>query len=566
MIKRIMIAAVLILLLVIGIVFFPKRAQETVVQEATFPIKEEFQAELAKNMRNAGIDIQIDGMSVLPLGYKTELRDNMQLMVSEEFLEDLMGCAVFQSRNKFICLERGEVKIVFQENSDYVTINGDMKKLESGPLVTDQAEIMFPLTQFAEEIDYDFQYHPSENVINFVCRNSQNPLPRRYDLRTEDRVTPIRDQGRYGTCWAFASLGALETSRMPKEYNVYSTDHMTLNNSYHLDLSQGGEHTMSIAYLAAWQGPVYEQDDPYGDGKTDENLTAVKHLEEAIVVNQRDDAVLKNAIYKYGGVETSLYLDMNYIGDNSQYFNDATNGYYYDGDKKPNHDLVVVGWDDDYPKEMFSIRPQENGAFICRNSWGTEFGENGYFYVSYEDTTICQQSIVYSRLVDADNFDRIYQSDLLGWVGQLGYGSSKAYFANVFKAGKSENLAAVSFYATGPDTTFSVYLVRDFVNEKSFSKKVLLCSGETRYAGYYTARIPKEVELRDMERFAVVVQVETPGSNRPIAIEYQADARTAGVDISDGEGYISLYGDVWHRAEESQECNVCLKAFTNRRK
>jgi len=52
----------------------------------------------------------------------------------------------------------------------------------------------------------------------------------------------------------------------------------------------------------------------------------------------------------------------------------------------------------------------------------------------------------------------------------------------------------------------------------------------------------------------------------PIAIEYNADERTASFDISDGEGYISLYGEMWHRAETSEKCNVCLKAFTNKRK
>ncbi|MBQ8912967.1 MAG: hypothetical protein IJ054_02855 [Lachnospiraceae bacterium] len=41
------------------------------------------------------------------------------------------------------------------------------------------------------------------------------------------------------------------------------------------------------------------------------------------------------------------------------------------------------------------------------------------------------------------------------------------------------------------------------------------------------------------------------------------DERTENFDISDGEGYISLYGESWHSAEKTQNCNVCLKAFTN---
>jgi hypothetical protein len=61
----------------------------------------------------------------------------------------------------------------------------------------------------------------------------------------------------------------------------------------------------------------------------------------------------------------------------------------------------------------------------------------------------------------------------------------------------------------------------------------------------------------------VVVYITTPGSERPIAIEYNTDVRTAQADLSDGKGYISLYGEAWHSAEETQDCNICLKAFTN---
>ncbi|HBE10762.1 MAG TPA: hypothetical protein DCY81_09575, partial [Lachnospiraceae bacterium] len=85
---------------------------------------------------------------------------------------------------------------------------------------------------------------------------------------------------------------------------------------------------------------------------------------------------------------------------------------------------------------------------------------------------------------------------------------------------------------------------------------------EIKYSGYYTVRINDDVNLKPNEKYAVVVRIETKGSTKPIAVEYKADQRTEMADITDGEGYISLHGELWHRVEE-EGCNVCLKAFTN---
>ena len=281
-------------------------------------------------------------------------------------------------------------------------------------------------------------------------------------------------------------------------------------------------------------------------------------------MKERNDETIKSAIYKYGGVETSMYLGMTYGANDSEFYNAETGSYYYDGDEMPNHAVVLVGWDDNYPKERFNKQPSRNGAYICKNSWGETFGESGYFYVSYDDTNLCQETIVYSKLVEPNDFDNIYQTDMLGWIGQMGFGQDSAYFANCYKAEGKENLAAVSFYATGPDTSFSVYIVRHFSDKKSLNERVMVGQGQTRYAGYYTVKFDDEIPLDEGEKFAVIVSIQTPGSERPIAIECDAGERTADIDLRDGEGYMSLYGEVWHRAENS-DCNICLKAFTRTR-
>lgn len=156
----------------------------------------------------------------------------------------------------------------------------------------------------------------------------------------------------------------------------------------------------------------------------------------------------------------------------SRYYNKEQGAYCYIGTAKPNHDIVIIGWDDNYPKENFNLDLEGDGAFICANSWGGEFGDEGYFYVSYYDTNIGIHNILYSRVDNTDNYDKIYQSDLCGWVGQLGYGKENAYFANIYTAGEGEELAAAGFYATGQDTEYEVYTVTDVEGSAQFGRRI----------------------------------------------------------------------------------------------
>lgn len=107
--------------------------------------------------------------------------------------------------------------------------------------------------------------------------------------------------------------------------------------------------------------------------------------------------------------------------------------------------MAIIGWDDSYPKENFNVDLEGDGAFICQNSWGESFGENGVFYVSYYDTNIGTHNVAYTKVESTDNYDHIYQSDLCGWVGQLGYNKNSMYGANVYTAEGAESLKSSVF-------------------------------------------------------------------------------------------------------------------------
>ena len=478
-----------------------------------------FKADIVERL-NDELIVTINGISIEEFGFNYYVSDSMKLTVEADFLKSLLNASVQVYPEGKLLVMKGENKLEFMVGSDKAILNGhDEIELDNKVEINEDTDkIMVPLDEVSNFLGYSTDYYYYDNHVDLALTGRERALPEKYDMRDYGRVTEVRDQGRYGTCWAFASLGALETSLLPKEYCVFSTDNMTLTNSYNLDIDIGGEHTMSIAYLAAWQGPVYEEDDPYGDGETDSSLKAVKHLEEALIINDKDMDILKSAIFRYGGVETSLYCQMEYVDSVSKYYSRDHAAYYYDGEEGANHDVVVVGWDDKYPKENFTIEPEADGAFICKNSWGEEFGDDGYFYVSYFDNVICNKSVVYTRVGEADNFDKIYQSDMLGWVGLMGFNKEDAFFANVYETDENEELAAVSFYTTDKDSTFEVYLVQNFKDESSFDNRELLTSGSMKYAGYYTVRLPEAVRLSDKSKYAVVVKIHTPGAIHPIAI------------------------------------------------
>lgn len=491
--------------------------------------------------------------------------DNLNIMAPVSVLRDALNCSAHIYDGTTLLVEKHTSEIKFTLDDKLVDVNGKEKKLSS-PFTQKDGEYYVSLSDLATYLDYSYAWNISENVASTAdTSESTSVIPVSYDLRKKGRVPLVKNQGSYGTCWAFAALSAMESALLPEEESQFSVDHMTMCNSFHLTQDDGGEYTMGMAYLAAWQGPVYEKDDPYGDGETDPLLEPVAHVQEMQVIDGKDYEKIKEAVFKYGGVQTSIYSSIRSSQSVSTFYNKQTNSYCYIGTEKPNHDVLIIGWDDNYSKENFSVSLEGDGAFICQNSWGSEFGDNGVFYVSYYDTNIGTHNVVYTGIEEVDNYDHIYQSDLCGWVGQLGYKKDSIYGANVFTAEREENLVAASFYATGKDTQYELYVVKDFEDEDSFEKKQKVASGSLKNAGYYTIDFDEEVPVEKGERYAIVLHITTPDAVYPMAIEYMPEDSDTEIDLSDGEGYISSSGSKWVDANTIEECNLCIKAFSKER-
>ncbi len=402
----------------------------------------------------------------------------------------------------------------------------------------------------------------SAGETSIVIEPLPGQLPVRWFAGDYGRQPTVKDQGKYGTCWAITATSALEAALLPEQRMVFSADHLSRSNAFTADVADGGDYLMTLAYLSGWQGPVTEEEDPYGDEYSPPGLRAAIHVQEVQILERPELAQIKEAVRRYGSVQTSLYLNRTTTAADSLYYNETMSAYCVPEVHEPNHETLILGWDDHISRFCFRQTPDQDGAFICQNTWGTEFGDDGIFYVSYADANIGGTCLVYSGIEPADNYRAVYQTDDCGWQGRQGYDSDSCWFANVYTAAETEQLAAVGFYATGANASYEIYLVPEFSGAESFAERVFLQSGALEHVGYYTVRLEQPQRLTQGQRFAVAVRMTTPGVNNPVAVEYQADEYTENVVTSGKEGYLSRYGDLWQNTEASFGTNVCLKVYT----
>ncbi|MGB9620526.1 MAG: lectin like domain-containing protein, partial [Armatimonadota bacterium] len=346
-------------------------------------------------------------------------------------------------------------------------------------------------------------------------------LPAFYDLRAQvpARLSPVKSQGACGSCWAFASYGSLESCLLPEQPFDFSENHLKNTHGFDLTCCEGGNHWISAAYLARWSGPALESDDPYNPSScvSPTDVPVRKHVQRVDFIPDRagplDNDNIKQAVMDYGAVYTTYY-------HSSSYYNAGTYSYYYNGSQPGNHAVCVVGWDDNYDKSKFLNTPPGNGAFIVRNSWGSGWGQGGYFYVSYYDTLFGLENAVFHNAEPTNNYNQIYQYDPYGWVGSVGYGTNTAWFANVFSAASETQIEATAFYVASPQSAYElrVYVDPDLGPIHS-GGPAAVAMGTIANAGYQTVTLGSPVFVESGQRFSVVVKLTTPGYTYPIPIE-----------------------------------------------
>ena len=278
---------------------------------------------------------------------------------------------------------------------------------------------------------------------------------------------------------------------------------------------------------------------------------------------------------------------------------DFTVCYYQDRSSSTNHEVFVIGWDDEYPAENFGwssmgVVPSGDGAWLCRNSQGADWSDgDGCFWVSYYDRcvssdnngSISGRATVFD-FAAADNFDNDYEYDgsaVLGYVNDAvngrgfstasaAQGSTRSY-ANIFTAAGNdaaygrELLRAVSTYTYRPnvDYTARVYTKLTDPSDPTSGTLAAELSGSFPYAGYHTLPLTEPVELEEGDLFAVVFRIGAAADNSLLIPScFESSSWHAANETLSGQSFASFDGETWYDCKTlKNEPNVRIKAFTD---
>jgi C1A family cysteine protease len=312
------------------------------------------------------------------------------------------------------------------------------------------------------------------------------------------------------SCWAFSYTGALESALIRRTGIEYDFSENNVQNSilkyakYGIQRHQeGGDDLSALPYVVSWLGMLNYYDDEYDEvGKISPIIISPDniHVQDSVIVppraNSTDNNAIKEAILKYGSLSVTYYSTTK-----EPYYNKNTSAQYYDGNKTTNHMVSVVGWDDTYSASNFIKTPPKDGAWIIKNSYGLDFGEDGYNYISYYDTSFATTTeSVGFILNNNEKYNKNYQTDLSGKIEfyqskQTGKNSS---YKNVYTAIEDDLISAVGtyFYNKGEAYTLEIY-----VN----NQLELTQSGFGPYYGYHTIKLDKTIAIEKGDEFSVVM-------------------------------------------------------------
>ena len=374
------------------------------------------------------------------------------------------------------------------------------------------------------------------------------------------RLTPVRDQGYSGLCWAFSTAAILEASLLQRytdenkntldlseeqlAYFYFNRQDDPLHNTGDMQMIyQDSDEATAYRYasgspiyllqeLSTGQGIAKESDVPFYLTRRVDSKGNVSYKESSAVPSK------SKAYLSYAGLESYETFDYSVdkvkkeIMENgavavSMYYENAsrnltTNGYYDSANRRSNHVVTLVGWDDAFAVSKFNsaCRPKKSGAWIAKNSWGDDWGDGGYFYISYENATMLGCVSVSAVKSAQKKYPNLYFYDGLAMVGNsccldpvsAASGENMTAGANVYEvkagAGRGEAIGEISLCTWTCNARYKVTVFTDLLDtdDPTSGRRALSQTVQMNGAGLNTIRLSKEVVVSAGSWYSIVVE------------------------------------------------------------
>lgn len=413
--------------------------------------------------------------------------------------------------------------------------------------------------------------------------------PGTYNANEEGFVTDVKNQRNTSLCWAFSLASNLETSLLTRGQKYYDlseeqlayfwanrvndplgntpNDKITRTQSnYH----GTGNGRVASFFLSTWSGMTTEEKVPFQSSAVTwpDSLAydTSAYMEDAIF-SQYTVERTKQLLMEYNSVSAMIYMLDNYYYPDTASYSCPQSGLI-------NHAVTIVGWDDTYSKENFPSTSGVNndGAWIVKNSYGKNWGKNGYFYLSYEDQSITNLVSNTASTSEEYNNNYFYDGAAAGTVTFPGKTINNGYYvSNIFKAtagnGKDEELGEIVTAVPQDNTDFQIQVYTDLKNTSDPTSGTPAYAEPVDYtqplAGIHTIHLNTPVKIPQGTFYSVVIRI--PDGSNKFYVEKTTTSTswfTATAGIDPDQSFFSTSGKKWYDAGNQYNCCFSVKAHT----